>query len=435
MGNGINLLVNLPLGNTLMPPLSLAILKALTPDFKCLDLAKKYNNELYSLLHRPTPIDMAFSYTPSFRGTIYYFDEILRLKGCDFFKQLVEEIKYYEPKIMGFTTNYINMATSLVIAHELHKNNVKVIFGGCGTRFTYRWLNQSFIDHIVVGEAELTWRPLIEGKIKRKVIFPPRIANLDRESPIPDYSDFKIEDYYCMPLETQRGCVNRCAFCTVRNFPYSQVYRQKSPERLSLEIFSLKKYGKPLFLCDNICNPSRKRLRELCYVLEKGKLSWTGEFLPKINESDAYLLKRARCEKAILGCESFCSSALRKMKKPISVSDIISSLRNIKRFEIKAHVMLIIGFPIVNIIEELISFVRVLRYQNLFDTISFSPYYVASGSEVHLNPEEFGIKLLDPSLSYVVANAVPFTPRKQYLKFIADFLTKYFEDKLGLWEL
>jgi len=363
-----DLFVRMPPLLTYIAPLGLAILKAINPEFKCLDLVPEYNSQ----------------YTN--------------------YKKMANYILSYEPKIVGFTVETVNLNASLKVSNILHRKGIKIIWGGCETQFTYKTLSRyKFIDHIVVGEAE----SIDIKNIKKKVVFPPKIFDLNK-SPIPNYDDFDMSLYDMVGIETQRGCVNRCAFCNVRFFPYSEIYREKSVKKVKEEIHKLKKYKKGFLFCDNITNPYKKRLIELCKEIESEKILWHSQFFPKIDKEETKWLKKSGCFMVSLGIESFSNNVLKRMEKKVTTEDIIKTIKNLKEEGIKVHGMFFFGFPTENIIDIFKTIMRILKYKKYFDTVGFGYYILSQNSLVHKNPEKYGIKLLKQTEDQILIDFVPY---------------------------
>ena len=433
------LAVRMPFSVTYTAPLALAILKSLTPEIKTVDLAPKFN-ELVSKLAEQCPYDsniydQAFAFKPMPSPFYRYFDWLLLNSRNPLFTRIEEEILRFKPKIITFSVNATNLAPTIIISKRLHRKGKRIIWGGCETLFAWKVLKDfKFIDHIIVGEAEPVWKDVLEEKIKEKVIFSPLDFDLNK-SPIPDYSDLNLSNYKTIGIETQRGCINRCFFCNNRFTPYREKYREKSIKKVREEVKVLKKLNMPFYFCDNITNPTKERLIQLCKMLSKEKIKWHGEFQPKIDEEQAYWLKKSGCCIAALGLESMCDSVLRKMNKPITVAEQVKTVKNLKKYGIHVHAMFFFGFPTETFFEALISAIRIIKYSKYFDTLAIGEFTLVSNSIVHRFPHKFGIKLLPTSQNFLLMNAIPYIPRKPYLIWIWHFLDKYLEEKHKWWEL
>jgi len=434
MVKSMNLLVDLPFDFPYCPPLSLAILKAITPEFKCLDLSIDFNSRLNNEIEwkNDSRFNNCFAFERIFPYNVY--NDIIRARNKEIFREIEKIILSYEPKIVGFHLKFSNLATTIILSRRLHKKGIRIIWGGPETLFNYRYFSRfSFVDNIVVGEAELTWEKVVNN-MNDKVVFPPKICNLD-ETPIPDFSDFDLNRYKGVPIETQRGCINRCTFCSNRFFPYSENLRLKSIDKLRKEIRNVKKIKNNFVLCDNITNPTKERLIELCELFKKEGITWESYgFYPKVSEEEAYLMKISGCSLVALGVESFSNHCHKWLGKGLTVNDIVETLRNLKKYGIKAGLNMFFGFPKENIFDVILTLIRLEKYRDLYDGLGFSPYTLTTNSIVYNNPEKFGIKKLNEKVIHRLMGIAPYYPRKEWLNLISDFIIHYFNDKLAWWE-
>lgn len=315
-------------------------------------------------------------------------------------RNFADNIMTYDPKIVAFTTHSGNFGVTLKVAKYLHEEGIKTIIGGpsvlwCGKKLAQKY---RFLDCVVSGEAEPIFKSIVLWLIKGwkvpRYIKAPMVRYLDL-SPCPDYSDLNLEAYKTIGIETQRGCPNRCTFCTNRYTPAYAKYREKSLKKIKEEVETLMNYNKPFFLCDNITNSTRKRLLDLCKLFYKLKISWTGEFKADITWQEAYWMAKSGCFRAVLGVESLSNKVLRDMRKPTTVEKIAYTIRNLKKAGINVYCMFMFGFPTERLRDVATTIIRALIYSRWIDGLAFGHFNLNYNSITHLKAEKYGIKILD----------------------------------------
>ncbi len=235
------------------------------------------------------------------------------------------------------------------------------------------------IDVIVRGEGEETLTELVKNAAK-KSSFPkikgisykhkakilhnssrPLIKSLN-DLPYPGYHFVKdiVHKYHFAAMagrkapyaliEGSRGCSHRCTFCTQWRH-WDGVWRLKSPERITDEIeFCYQNYGSRfIWLTDDDFGPS-KRANDLADELLQREIGddlmlfvqWrcddvirSREVLPKMRKAGLYWV--------MVGVESPRSSTLESFKKGITSDDAKKALKLLKKNDIFAHAMFIIG--------------------------------------------------------------------------------------------
>lgn len=143
--------------------------------------------------------------------------------------------------VLCFATYVWNKEIILKIAENLKiiNSNLKIVLGGPEISEVY--LVYSFIDHLIIGEGEISFRKLLESKFE----MPKLLRNIDEhidlnEQPfvyenILDQLENKIIYY-----EGSRGCPFRCTYCLSGS---DNNLRLKSAEKILKEIELLVKNG------------------------------------------------------------------------------------------------------------------------------------------------------------------------------------------------
>lgn len=280
----------------------------------------------------------------------------------------------------GFTCNAYTCVRTCEIAKKVDKNIITIV-GGIHFSFTSEesLINFPEIDIIVRGEGELTLVDLIKtlnknGKLdevqgisfrNRKAIIHtssrPLIKNLDI-LPYPAYHlvEKNLKQYHFtmmagrntryMILETARGCEYKCSFCTQWNH-WGGTWRTKSTKRIVDEIEYLNEtYGGVfLWFTDDHVNLRHrgKQLYEelrhrrckddimLFFQARTDDVASNTDLIPKLRDINVYWI--------MCGVETDSEENLKEYKKGIIKSDAYTAMKTLKKNDIFAHAMFVIG--------------------------------------------------------------------------------------------
>ena len=139
-------------------------------------------------------------------------------------------------------------------------------------------------------------------------------------------------------IQTVRGCVASCSFCSVRNY-YGKGVRAYSAKRVLEEIdYAYNDLGiKQLELLDDdfsfdkertieICNGLIKRNYDLIWILENGIRLGT------LNEEIIHALVAAKCQVIYVGVESGNDKTLAMCRKPLSVNMLYKKAELLRKY-------------------------------------------------------------------------------------------------------
>ncbi|MBN2058100.1 MAG: B12-binding domain-containing radical SAM protein [Candidatus Saganbacteria bacterium] len=220
-----------------------------------------------------------------------------------------------------------------------HKNKI-FILGGPGPTIMHKEIlsHFPFINMIACGEAEeiiapaikmirsndwnsLRNLPGISFSFDKQIHLsekPAFIRDLD-SLPLLDYSLLDLGAYTPISYETARGCIGKCSYCTLKGN-----FRQKSIERIGLELRQLKRFGvNKLRIVDNTFNVNRDYIKTFCELTKALGLRWSCEC--RIDNMDERLLEqmgRGGCEEIFFGAESGSDKVLRDIRKGYLSKDI-----------------------------------------------------------------------------------------------------------------
>lgn len=367
---------------------------------------------------------------------IGYFEEMAARIAPQFLTWALRAIDWGQYKLVGFTSTFDQNVASLTMA-KLIKDlypHVTIVFGGANfdgeMGFEY-FRAFPFIDHVVVGEGEGAFLPLVrqiltaqpesspEGVMSRQgeqILFTPApslFSDFSKTGP-PDY-----DDYYgllaelgetaqgldrILLYEGSRGCwwgeKHHCTFCGLN--AQSMKFRAKAPQQVLQEIAALsQRYDAVRFrLVDNII--------DMGYIENLfGKLAADHCDLDVFVEAKSNLQKRqiktlaaggVKCMQP--GLESLSVNQLRAMDKGVTPMQNIICLKWSVYYHVTVLWNILLGFPgetnedyqrQLDLIPSLVH-LQPPEATGKFWLQRFSPYFT--------RPHEYGIHIAGPGMAY-----------------------------------
>lgn len=365
-----------------------------------------------------------------------YFEEIATRIAPQFLTWALTAIDWGQYKLVGFTSTFDQNVASLTMA-KLIKDlypEVRIVFGGAnfdGEMGLEHFRAFPFIDHVVVGEGEESFLPLVrrilDGKAEdypngviyregEKVMLTPNAAlfsDFAKTGP-PDYDDYyhllaelghKAQGLERILLyEGSRGCwwgeKHHCTFCGLN--AQSMKFRAKKPEQVLTEIADLsQRYDAVRFrLVDNII--------DMTYIEGLfGKLAAEHCDLDVFIETKSNLQKHqiktlaaggVKCMQP--GLESLSLNQLRAMDKGATPMQNIICLKWSLYYHVTVLWNILLGFPgetnedyqrQLDLIPSLLHF-QPPEATGKFWLQRFSPYFT--------RPHEYGIRITGPGMAY-----------------------------------
>lgn len=229
----------------------------------------------------------------------------------------------------------------------------------------------SFLNQLSQKKPDLSAVPnLIWKKQKQIIINPPAppIHQLDN-IPFPDYQSFNLKKYPCyeskiIPIITSRGCPYGCNYCSVR-LSMGQNFRPRNPKNVIREIKYWYKRGFTNFDFNDDCfTLDISRAEAICDLIIKNRLKikfqlYNGIRVNNINLKLLKKMKQAGCYFIAYGCESGNQKTLDRIKKNITLDQVIAAVEMTKKAKIHHAVNFIIGHQ-----DE--------TYQDAIDTLKFA---------------------------------------------------------------
>lgn len=298
--------------------------------------------------------------------------------------RVADEIAFSGVKVVGFSLYSTNYYATMVMVKYLRElvPDICIVVGGPETITGYYWFEgeaKNLFNYIFVGEAEETLLHTLET-LPEKYPVQQFIGSVDSRLDLdvyayPDYSDYSLTNYLMSgaSIETSRGCVAKCSFCTETHF---WKFRSTTPERVVEEIENqVEKYGvKHFWFVDSLVNGDIKNFIQLLDLLieKPWKIGWnsyarcdgrmTEEVFKKITDSG--------CSALSFGVESGSQKVLDDMKKKIKVWEIEQNFKHGKQMGMFNHANWMVGFPTEEPIDALHSLQLIYNCRNWIAAIS-----------------------------------------------------------------
>lgn len=234
---------------------------------------------------------------------------------AEFFDDRIELINYEtKTDLVVITVEMYTARRAYAIADEFRARGIKTICGGYHPTLMPEEAGRYF-DAVVKGNVDHCWQDILKDaesdQLKKHYIG----SNGFLEGSYPDRSIYGDKQYSILGLvETGRGCVFDCEFCTI-TASYEQKYYRRSVADI---VEDVKRSGKKFFFFvdDNIVADQRFAL-ELFKALTPLKIKWSGQGSLNMAKSDELLhwMKRSGCMVILIGYESLDPKNLKQMNK------------------------------------------------------------------------------------------------------------------------
>lgn len=252
----------------------------------------------------------------------------------------------------------LDMFRKIQLKREKHEWNGRIIVGGPHTSVGSDEI-PGYVDHVVIGEGEITLPKIIKGDIKERIVRGEFVSDLD-SLPMPAWEEF-IYRNYCWSdswldvypvytMNTSRGCPFDCTFCSVKAI-WGKTYRSMSAARVVDDVLYMKKYygAKGIFFREDHFTLSKKRTVEFCELMLRKNVGvqWSCEI--RADQLDDYeyvkLMADAGCKAFYIGVESGSPRMLTMYKKGETVGQFIDAFANAKKAGIKTYASFVMGVP------------------------------------------------------------------------------------------
>jgi len=305
-------------------------------------------------------------------------------------KQVEKYINKYKPDLVGLNCNFTcgigaTLETAKIVKERYDKECTVVLGGWHPTLTPDECLKSPWVDAVVRGEGELTFRDIIKlerfndvlgvsYKENGKIIHNkdrPLIKNLDELLfPYREYRKFKKFQMYNIPfdsIETSRGCPYSCDFCCIHVF-YRRTWRARSPINIIKELYELKKLSnvEDILIVDDNFTINPIRVKKLCELLIKSNLNYhficqtSVDFIVK-NPDIVKLMAKAGFWLFFIGIESITEKGLQIVNKNSSVDKIYKAVKILRDYNITTIGNVIIGADLNETKQDIIRNIKNLR--------------------------------------------------------------------------
>jgi len=305
----------------------------------------------------------------------------VKILDCQFermgYDQIKEEIRKYSPDIVGITLITSMLMDALKLADivkecaTILRRDIIVVGGGPhATIFPDETIGLKNFDYVFSGEAEFSFLSFVNnihdpGSLRNipGIVFkengtivkgPPNYFIEDLDSlPIPDRGLLNYEQYKNLLAGrgimttsiTSRGCPYQCIFCE----RLGKRFRAASAGYVIREIEDCLGLGiDEIFFHDDTFTIDKKRVMEICRLIEEKKLKFKFSLRSRVNTIDEEMiraLKRAGCRRISFGVESGVQRILDRIKKDITLKQAEDAFSLSKKYGITTLADFMIGHP------------------------------------------------------------------------------------------
>ena len=307
------------------------------------------------LLIQPSPYDQ--NHMPIKKKKLYFVGLAMPLLAAmmpegweaEIVLEILEDIPMdTDADLIGISSMGHGVIRSIDIAKAFMEKGKTVILGGYMASIMAEEAAK-YCDAVVVGDAELVWKELLEDfeKGQLKKIYEKNLETGILSTPLPRFdliTKKNIGDF--LPVQAGRGCPNTCSFCSVACL-YKGHYIKKPLEEVVRDIKQVKDLGykKFLLLDDNIFS-DREYLYELLKEIKNLDMEWMSQCDIRIGKDDEMLksLHDSGCTTLSFGLESISRESLVGMNKswayPLKYPEMI---KNIQSFGIDVSTEMVVG--------------------------------------------------------------------------------------------
>jgi radical SAM superfamily enzyme YgiQ (UPF0313 family) len=333
---------------------------------------------------QPIPIEMdALRANPNYGA--YLLAAVLQSKGyhvvlIDLVAQGSLDITPYiadieDCSLVGIGATSFSWPSALDVIKRIRQisKDVPIVLGGIHPTIFDRYLLKKFpIQYIIRGEGELALPSLCsdlknkrelthvsnlswinnDGEIIRNAIAPGIPGDDLGSLPLPDYDKLPFNAYHYLPIESSRGCLHDCSFCST---PYRRSWRFIPAENFVHRLRESMKYlqrtiSKQIQIVDDEFSINPKRAMEIARIIKERGLKPRMRYCSRVKDVlvDGFVQDLADITADIfLGAECGYDEGLKHTRKGITCQLIESAARKLEEHGTNenATFSFIIGLP------------------------------------------------------------------------------------------
>ena len=305
-------------------------------------------------------------------------DLVLRDKNPG--QALMRVLQDFRPDVAGFTAMSFQYraALDLIKLTRSFDPGITTILGGYHATADGEAIlagdDHRYMDYLIDGEGEVPFNALLKTlrsggsladvpailyreqdrvvKTDRAPLLPPEDIRLPRRDLRMYKEGFHVLGEPGDVIETSRGCVYDCNFCSIRHM-YGKSFRKFSVERILGDLEDARRHGaRSIFITDDNITLDGKRLQHLCDEIVKAGLGMKFAVQASVrgfrkNPGLAEAMARAGTKIVFLGIENASDSALEFMQKSnqLKSADTIEVVNTLKKHGILVVGGFIFGYP------------------------------------------------------------------------------------------
>jgi len=377
-------------------------------------------------------------------------------------ERLKSVLKAFEPHFVGFASVTMTFDNAVSVLKDVKgmAPNVLTVMGGPHVTFCAEETMDALpeLDFVVLGEGDETivelakeadkgcdWRH-IRGLVYRNgpVIESTGIREPGIEAdslPTPARHLLPLGRYRAlrMPISmtTSRGCPFKCIFCVGRKMVGPRV-RYRNPEKVvdELEYLSTLNFHQ-INIADDLFTANKKHCLAVCEEIIKRKLQVKWASFARVDTVSLEVLARmkdAGCCAVSFGVESANADILKRIKKGITIEQVITAISMCKEVGITPQASFILGLPgeTPETLKETTAFGKRLKEMGALHGFHLlAPF---PGTEIRDKSDDLGIKILTNDWKEYHANRAivetPFVDRKMLDDIVIEWEEK-FDEWLG----